>query len=342
MKRVALALVCAAWPAVTGAQTLEQAVSSITQADMYRHIEVMAHDSMGGRDTPSPGLDLTAEYVAAEFRRIGLKPGAENNSYIQRYPLTEMRRELAITISGARGWQPGSEVVQMAGGAVDASGPLVLVTGAGEPSQPIQVNGAIVLVAAEWGGRGIAAPSQLLLSAVQDGNPAAVIVSTNVPDRYWGYFGSRQTRSQVSLGSVTETSSESPLFFTQIATAQTLLERHGIQPSWEGAPTVRTLDDIPFTIRASLESNPQSAPNVAGILEGSDPVLKDEYIVLSAHMDHVGYGDAVDGDSIRNGADDNASGTAAVIEAAEAFASMNPRPKRSMIFLAVSGEEKGL
>jgi len=85
-----------------------------------------------------------------------------------------------------------------------------------------------------------------------------------------------------------------------------------------------------------------SAPNVVGILEGSDPRLKREYVVLSAHMDHVGVGRPVNGDSIYNGADDDASGTIAVVEAAEAFAQLQPRPKRSIIFLTVSGEEKGL
>ena len=100
MKRAVFALICLTWPTVAIAQATEQAVNSITEADMYRHIEVMAHDSMLGRDTPSPELDLTAEYVASEFRRIGLKPGAENNGYIQRYPLIEGRRELSVAISG--------------------------------------------------------------------------------------------------------------------------------------------------------------------------------------------------------------------------------------------------
>jgi len=85
-----------------------------------------------------------------------------------------------------------------------------------------------------------------------------------------------------------------------------------------------------------------SAPNVVGILEGTDPRLKNEYLVYSAHMDHVGVGRPVNGDSIYNGADDDASGTSAVVEVAEAFAQLQPRPKRSVIFLTVSGEEKGL
>jgi Peptidase family M28 len=85
------------------------------------------------------------------------------------------------------------------------------------------------------------------------------------------------------------------------------------------------------------------APNVVGILRGSDPQMRDTYVVYSAHMDHVGVGLPDEtGDSIYNGADDDASGTSAVIEIAQAFASMPERPKRSIVFVAVSGEEIGL
>ncbi|HJU75523.1 MAG TPA: M20/M25/M40 family metallo-hydrolase [Gemmatimonadaceae bacterium] len=84
------------------------------------------------------------------------------------------------------------------------------------------------------------------------------------------------------------------------------------------------------------------APNVVAILEGEDPALKGQYVVFSAHMDHVGVGAPVGGDSIYNGADDNASGTAAVLALAEAFARAAQRPRRSIIFLTVSGEEHGL
>jgi Zn-dependent M28 family amino/carboxypeptidase len=85
------------------------------------------------------------------------------------------------------------------------------------------------------------------------------------------------------------------------------------------------------------------APNVIGILPGSDPELRDSYVVFSAHFDHVGVGrpDAA-GDSIYNGADDNASGTSGLLEVARAFASLPKAPARSLVFLAVSGEEKGL
>ena len=88
--------------------------------------------------------------------------------------------------------------------------------------------------------------------------------------------------------------------------------------------------------------NRARAPNVVGMVEGSDPALKGQYLVFSAHMDHVGIGHPVAGDSIYNGADDNASGTAAVLALAEAFARAKERPRRSIIFLTVSGEEEGL
>jgi hypothetical protein len=99
----------------------------------------------------------------------------------------------------------------------------------------------------------------------------------------------------------------------------------------------------PVNIRIPANTVDHRPPNVAGILRGSDPTLRDTYVVLSAHMDHVGVGrpDAT-GDSIYNGADDDASGTSAVIEIAEALASMPQKPARSVLFLLVSGEEKGL
>jgi Zn-dependent M28 family amino/carboxypeptidase len=104
------------------------------------------------------------------------------------------------------------------------------------------------------------------------------------------------------------------------------------------------LDGVEFTVQAKAKVLSEfHAPNTVGILRGSDPELRDEYLVFSGHMDHVGTGTPnAQGDSIFNGADDDASGTVALVELAEAFAMLDPAPKRSIIFVAVSGEEKGL
>jgi Zn-dependent M28 family amino/carboxypeptidase len=115
--------------------------------------------------------------------------------------------------------------------------------------------------------------------------------------------------------------------------------------------SVRPLGGAQLHVHARIEPvEKNSAPNVVAILEGSDATLKNEYVVFSAHMDHVGVAGprgsggcrAQGADSICNGADDDGSGTVAVVEIADAFARLNPRPKRSVIFLNVSGEEKGL
>jgi Zn-dependent M28 family amino/carboxypeptidase len=101
---------------------------------------------------------------------------------------------------------------------------------------------------------------------------------------------------------------------------------------------------IPGTlhVKANVERNVTEAPNVVAKMEGSDPKLKDEYVVFSAHLDHIGVGAPVNGDSIYNGAMDNASGVAAMLDVAESLHEKNMRTKRSLLFVAVCGEEKGL
>jgi Zn-dependent M28 family amino/carboxypeptidase len=106
---------------------------------------------------------------------------------------------------------------------------------------------------------------------------------------------------------------------------------------------VDRVDGLTLTLTQRTVQADIAAPNVVGLLEGSDPDLRDEYVIFSGHMDHVGIGAPDEnGDSIFNGADDDASGTVAVIEIAEAVASLPTPPRRSMLFLLVSGEEKGL
>jgi hypothetical protein len=127
------------------------------------------------------------------------------------------------------------------------------------------------------------------------------------------------------------------------ALASAGLDLDQLRASADGPVDIQPLD-LPVSVSLSLQiTDDASAPNVVGILEGSDPDLRGEYVLYSAHMDHVGVGtpDAT-GDSIYNGADDDASGTAVVLEVAQAMASLPRTPRRSVVFLLVSGEEKGL
>ncbi|MFT5542610.1 MAG: Zn-dependent M28 family amino/carboxypeptidase, partial [Arenicella sp.] len=102
--------------------------------------------------------------------------------------------------------------------------------------------------------------------------------------------------------------------------------------------------DIPLTVNLKRETTHEalSSPNVVAILEGGDPELKNEYVVFSAHSDHIGIAKTVKKDKINNGAMDNASGTSVLMETARMFANLPQAPKRSIIFIAVTGEEKGL
>jgi len=144
------------------------------------------------------------------------------------------------------------------------------------------------------------------------------------------------------------------VFAVRTATAGALFAQGGVSldslRTWADKPlAARPLTDVALQldVRERVLQH-ASAPNSIGILEGSDPTLKKEYVLFTAHMDHIGTPSAGEGctprgaDSICNGADDDGSGTVAVIELAEAFASARERPKRSLVFMTVSGEERGL
>jgi CTP:molybdopterin cytidylyltransferase MocA len=348
MNRLALGLLSLVAPvslAAQGSDGLNRAVASITAEDVRHRIGVIADDSMMGRDTPSPGLDMTAHYIADEFRRMGLAPGGDDGGYIQYYPVHEIITSLRVTSSNGGSLIPGESVVQVGGGSAPdgISGPVIIVNGSGEPAATMSLAGAIVVQAAKFDPqrRGLSEESQTLLSAVQRENPAAIILLADIPDGTWRFFARQGRGRTVVSGQVVEPEGMVPLLMSRQSSAQELLGA-GTHVSADGAPAVRRVKDLTVAVTATRDVTERRAPNVVGILEGSDPELKNEYVIYSGHMDHVGVGRAVDGDSIYNGADDDASGTVAVIEAAEAFAMLNPRPRRSMIFLLVSGEEKGL
>ncbi len=329
--------------------SVERAVSSITATDMYNRIGVMAHDSMGGRDTPSPGLELTAGYIAAEFEKMGLSPGGDDGTFIQRYPISTTQLAVdASTVSVEDGpqWRVGPDVLVRFGSASQPlSGSLVVVdgsTGGLGAIQDADLTGSVVLIASP--------PAQStgqLLQAVFGAGAAAIFMVSERSDNAWNMMRSRQARPVTRKG---WGQSRGRGLFLEIreAAVAPVLRRHGYdlappQSRVQQPVSVTHLRDLTISIDLQYtELDLVSAPNVVGILEGSDPALKNEYVLFSAHIDHVGTGRPVDGDSIFNGADDDASGTAAIIEAAEAYTMLSPRPKRSMIFLGVSGEEKGL
>jgi hypothetical protein len=345
-----LGLLLAATPlAAQTAAPVSRAAATITAADVARRIGVLAHDSMMGRDTPSKGLDLTAQYVADQFQRFGLRPGGDSSSWFQRYPITRRRLDLqesrVVFTAGSRQETAGfATAARYDGGSVPEKpvrAPAVLVAGAHTPSsvERVDVRDKVVLYVAPPGGDRstvqqvlrvlfLAGPKALVVLSDADSATFASIIPKPPPERtVIGRPTGRPVSLQVRAGAVANALAAAGLDLAAVRTT---------------SPTSRQISSLTVAVEmkddiiASL-----SAPNTVGILEGSDPRLKNEYLVYSAHMDHIGITPGRP-DSINNGADDNASGTAGVIGLAEAFSRPGARPKRSIIFLTVSGEEKGL
>ncbi len=329
--------------------SVQQAVSSITPADVASRIGVIAADSMRGRNTPSPELDKTAQYIAGEFQRFGLQPGGDDGTFLQRYGIGMMAVNPAtsgVTVNGAKAWTPGEQVILGGRGATSGSvsgTPYLITGGAGDSTALAGIpKGSIMLIA----GVGRNAPS--MLRTLTDLAPSALVMVSQVDPEVWTRMAASSTTPRVQLLGERSESGGRLTAQVQASVLADLLRRHGFDPALAQADpsrplTVVKLDGVELGITVDYKVVERlSAPNVVGILEGSDPQLKNEYVVYSAHMDHVGVRQPVNGDSIYNGADDDASGTIAVVELAEAFAKLDPRPKRSIIFLTVSGEERNL
>ncbi|HWP38796.1 MAG TPA: M28 family peptidase [Gemmatimonadales bacterium] len=334
------------------------AAASITAGDIARRIAIIAHDSMRGRATPSPELDEVAAYVAGEFRRFGLKPLGDGGTFLQRYGIELVRVDTArsgITVAGGPTFHIGRDVAIPLPRVVEgrASGPAVLVSGSGDPARlDVQrLRGAVVLavVPAAPGG-GVSGAGSMLIGALIRSEAAAVIAVAPVSDSVWASY--RPVLSRTTLRPEWERTTGKPLVIVRDRTIAPLLAQRGLSLAdarRDAALKITEIADLRLTVTVTQAAvSRASGPNVVGLLDGSDPALRREYLVYSAHMDHVGVPSsglgcrAQGADSICNGADDDASGTIAVVELAEAFATLRPAPRRSIIFLGVSGEERGL
>jgi hypothetical protein len=344
---------------------LRRAVETISEADFRAKLGALAHDSTRGRETPSLELERATEWVAAHFRAAGLRPEGDAGSYLQRFQLrhTQLDSLTTVSVSGREfsvTWTLGSEITHAVGGLpveLDAV-PLVLLAGIPadtlRPFGDVSVQGAAILH--------VIAPDQLrgsLLNPVHIRANAegavAHIVAIELPAERWTQLvrGSFPDRWEVVGVAARDGDRRLSVFGLQLGAASDLLRAVGEDPTTLTKPTgqgVRPLNGfaISVTPHYTVVQEPTVA-NVVGVLEGSDPNLREEAIVFTSHMDHVGVipgrcrpSEVVSADSVCNGADDNASGTVGVIELAEAYAALPSRPARTLIFAAMTAEERGL
>jgi hypothetical protein len=339
--------------------SLLEAEATITAEDMRARIGYLASDELAGRDTPSPGLEMAAEYLAEQFQALRLEPGGDEGGFLQRYPLPLRALDTGSVHFGVVNADgSNNEILEygvdfFASPAVDRDGrdmrhgSLVYFGELPEAGLPASadVRGSVIVVSlpgAPDRDQRLRAASARRQAEESGASALFLMLGAEFPAEMIG----RMAELSAQPRRVLVNPDEVPVFYVSNTAATSILKRGGFDPA---ASRSSTTVGVPIAgVEAHFAALPSTLedsrpPTVVAIIRGSDPQLRDEYVVFSAHMDHVGIGTAdATGDSIYNGADDDASGTAALVEVAEAFAALEEPPARSLLFLAVSGEEKGL
>ena len=338
MKTITLMLLSLLALPIVGAQgpdknSIDQ---SITLSETESHLRFLASDELRGRDTGSPGIDIAARYVAEQFRRSGLQPLPGANGYFQSVNLMETYppEKGQLTLGDIR-LQQGKELLVLEGSGVNLNADVVFANyGLEADLEGLDLTGKILVVKA---GSDEAKDPRMFLGLAKvkqelaKGKGAVALIelysSPNIP---WPMLLNYLNKPQLDIddGGVEE-ETKMPYIWVQDSNNEQLV-----------AFKEKSISSASLEI-SDLVKKPVPSKNVLGMIEGTDPKLKDEFLLLSAHYDHVGVGRSNNpNDTIFNGARDNAIGTVAVMSAAQALGA-NP-PKRSVIFAAWTAEEKGL
>ncbi|MDQ2975935.1 MAG: M28 family peptidase [Acidobacteriota bacterium] len=350
----------------------QRGVDTITAAQMKDYLSFIASDVMEGRDTPSRGLDTAAQFLAMNLSRWGFKPAGDDGTFFQKIALnrdlvdkTETRVQLngqtlmfgddyiplprnvdvsAQLVFAGNGWFVKSKNLDSYKG-VDARGKIAIIFG------PLDGYPRGIRNADLTGTRG-----EDWMNAGEYARKVGVVGIVIVPDfQYLANWDRNRTRlTDRGVTTVAKFQTQAAAQIPGIIAAPRLTnslfqgEKQNAAALFESSyggqlPEPFELSaDKKLSIAVKVKSDTAATQNVVAVFEGSDPVLKDEYVALGAHYDHIGIGIPVNGDAINNGADDDGSGTTALLAMAEALAKASMRPKRSVLFVWHAGEEKGL
>jgi hypothetical protein len=287
---------------------MQAVMDRISAASLRGHLSFIASDLLEGRATPSRGLDLAAEYIAAQFRRAGLEPVGDDG-YFQTATLSIREPnwdgfQMTITAGGKTLKIDPGEVYLTPDAALNLNDTPILSVEVNTPITPDLVNGKVVYVSNPRAARGLQGyQPALVLSSARE-----LPTRPNVRDPEAGARGF----------------------------AMNVIARTDVAELLSGGKEARITVHM-----AAARERPVKVRNVAGLLRGSDPSLRDTYVMLTAHYDHIGTR-ATGEDRIFNGANDDGSGTVSVVEIASALGALDPRPKRSILFMTFFGEEIGL
>ncbi len=371
---VSLSLVLAACGGKT--QGLDAALASLSTDDLAADVEVLASDEFEGRFPASPGEEKTIDYLKKRFMEVGLEPG-NGGSYFQDVPLVELTATPATELVISGGEKPlhfkfmddfvGVTLRVQEKVTVEDSGMIFVGYGIVAPEyqwndyEGIDVRGKTVVMLVNdpgfatqdpdfFNGRAMTYYGRWTYKyeeAARQGAACAIIIHETEPAAYgWGVVQNGWTGPNFSLvtedGNATRCAVESWItldttraIFEAAGQDYDALKKSAEQPGFEAVPL-----GLKANLAMDVKTRDSVSRNVIGLLPGSD--RKDEYIIYTAHWDHFGKNPALEGDQIFNGALDNATGTAALIELAEAFQELGSPPLRTILFLAVTAEEQGL
>lgn len=338
-------------------ELLQRYQATITPSELAGHLYIYADDYMAGRDTGEPGQRFASSYLAGQYAAMGIAPkgsDADPGNYgLAPYKQTfDLARSQTTSMSYTAS-RDGETV--LTGGAPAADGALVELVpvygappadteparvvwvGDGSAMDGVDITGAYVIAS----GTDQRAMQGLAGQLIQQGARGVILPVAETADGVQRY-ARRLTRASLSLQTGEEESGGGAFILTGMDVAARLLGVDATAEAMAAAPVGDT--GTMLQMSAEREEDALETENVVAFIEGSDPALKHEVVVISAHLDHVGdHGEGED--TIFNGADDDGSGTVSILEIAEAFqlAKENGHgPRRSVVFLHVTGEEKGL
>ncbi len=361
---------------VTLSPTDNAAAAVIDEATLRGHVGFLADDLLEGRGPGSRGDAITQLYLSTQFQTLGLRPAAADGGWLQPVPLVGVKTNAPSTITFRKGDDSvklesvadfmstigspkteasikDAELVFVGYGIqapeydwddfkdVDVRGKILVVMNNDPADDPELFEGRRRLYYGRW--------DYKYESAARQGAVGAIIIHTTQSAGYpWQVIQTSWSGEEFELRDAGGERLELKAWVTEDG-AKKIVSLGGMDlDTLRAAAESRDFRPVPLGVSLSIdltaEVRQQDTANVLGVLPGSDPGLADEYVVFMAHHDHLGMSAErdINGDNIYNGAIDNASGSAALLAMAKAYASLKPAPARSILFAAVSAEEQGL
>ncbi len=356
----------------------EKAIADgVTAKQMSDYLYFVASDEMEGRDTPSRGLDTTAKFIGMNLSKWGFKPAGDNGTFFQKIALKRDSVDPASTSVeiGGQKFSYGDDIVRVSGSTNGAVSGQVVYAGNGwmikskglNPYANIDVKGKFIAVYSDGPSSGrnlVAMPAgttqadltgtrgtdwaDAVTYARNSGALGVIVLPSGFLADNWGMvtqmFGRNRMTVEKLAPPVPAAAAGAPnVFIASKKLAAALFAGESGNPLAGATNPFELTADKKFNFSIGIKTETAWTQNVVAIWEGSDPVLKNEMVAIGAHYDHIGMSTNPNApDKINNGADDDGSGTVAVLSIAEALAKAPKHPKRSILFVWHCGEEKGL